>query len=79
LSNQIQDLFEDWNEIENQIKALRQTQSELLGNYAKSREVKKGDIVYAFKARKRLLEKQEDMLDIVVTMFQELEMKEGRK
>lgn len=79
MSNQIQDLFEDWNEIENQIKALRQTQSELLGNYSKSREVKKGDIVYAFKARKRLLEKNEDMLDIVVTMFQELEMKEVKK
>lgn len=75
--SQVKDLYVDWNELEKQIKALRQSQSEMLSAYSKSRDVKKGDLVKAFKAKKRLDEKNEDELDTVVTLFQELELKDA--
>lgn len=75
--SQVKDLYEDWNEIEKQIKSLRQTQGEILNRYSKSRDIKKGDLVKAFRAKKRLDEKNEDELDTVVSLFQELELKDS--
>ena len=69
---QIKDLYEEWKEIEIQKKALAKTQSEILKAYSKSREVQKADITKAFRAKRRLEEKNEDELDIVTSLFFDL-------
>ncbi len=42
--SQIQDCYEDWRDIENQIKALNTTKGEILSRLAESKGVKKAKI-----------------------------------
>jgi len=70
--SQMQDCYTEWKEIENQIKALRQTQGEFLSRLAESKGEKKGKIAAAFRYRKKLEDKGEDELDDVVSLFMEL-------
>lgn len=69
---QIKDLYEEWKEIEIQKKALAKTQNEMLKVFSESREVKKADITKAFRAKRRMEEKNEDELDIVTSLYFDL-------
>lgn len=69
---QIKDLYDEWKEIEIQKKALAKSQSEMLKAFSESREVKKADITKAFRAKRRMEEKNEDELDIVTSLYFDL-------
>lgn len=73
--SQIQDCYEVWRDIENQIKALNTTKGEILSRLAESKGVKKAKISAAFRYRKKMEDKGEDELDGVVSLFMELDQK----
>lgn len=72
MSEQLQSVYEKWKNIEEEIKHLRQAQSETLKEFADTTSVKKGDIAKAFRARRRLEEKQENEIDILSSIFDSL-------
>ena len=72
MSKELQDVYDKWKNIEDEIKHLRQAQSESLKEFAETTEVKKGDIAKAFRARRRLEEKRENEIDIMSSIFDHL-------
>ncbi len=72
MSQEIQAAYEKWKRIEDEVKHLRQAQSEALKEFADTTNVKKGDIAKAFRVKRRLEEKQENEIDIISSIFDSL-------
>ena len=72
MSKELQSAYEKWKNIEDEIKHLRQAQTEALKEFADTMNVKKGDIAKAFRVKRRLEEKQENEIDIISSIFDSL-------
>ncbi len=72
MSKELQSAYEKWKNIEDEIKHLRQAQTEALKEFADTTNVKKGDIAKAFRVKRRLEEKQENEIDIISSIFDSL-------
>jgi len=72
MSQELQAAYEKWKRLEDEVKHLRQAQSEALKEFADTTNVKKGDIAKAFRVKRRLEEKQENEIDIISSIFDSL-------